>query len=379
MSATPRRIVAVGAGHAHLHVAQHASDLARRGVELVLIDSGQFWYSGLATGMLGGRYSPADDQIDPQPLVEPGGRLIRGRATKVDLEERLVVLEGGSTVSFDRLSLNIGSEVDTSAIEGTEHAWPVKPIANLVYLRHECERRLRQQASLRVAVIGGGATGCEIAANLLALARQRSADMQVRVFSGSRRLLSQAPAGASRLMIRSLMRRGAACELGRRIVSIRADHVSDDGGRAWSADLTVLATGLQPPRWLRSLRLPIGEGGGLLVESTLRSAGDPEVFGTGDCIDFGPRSLPKLGVFGVRQAPVLLHNLTASLDNRPLRAYRPQRRWLSILNLGDGRALATWGPWYLHGRGCMAWKDWLDRRFMQRYRTNQRIPTPPCA
>lgn len=368
MNPPANRLVAVGAGHAHLHLAQQAMAFARRDIELTLIDPGQFWYSGLATGMLGGQYTPADDQVDPHHLVEPAGRFIRGRVTALDPKQRLVVLEGGSTVPFDRLSLNVGSEVASSSIDGAEHAWTVKPIANLARLHHELAGRLAQQRPPRVVVIGGGATGCEIAANLLALARRQSVGIQVRLFSSSQRLLQDGPSGAGRLMARVLQQRGVSCELGTRIVRIQPDHVSDETGRAWPTDLTVLATGLQPPAWLGSLGLPTGVGGGLLVDSTLRSPSDPHIFGAGDCIDFAPRPLPKLGVFGVRQAPVLMHNLLASLDHRPLRPYRPQKRWLSILNLGDGTAMARWGPLYFHGRACMAWKNHLDQKFLKRYR-----------
>lgn len=370
MSASDRQLVAVGAGHAHLHLAQQAAALARRGVALTVIDPDAFWYSGLATGMLGGQYTADEDTVDPQPLIEPSGRFIRSRVTSIDLQRRLVVLEDGQRVPFDRLSFNVGSDVATRGINGAEHAWTVKPIANLARLREAVEQGLNEDRPLRIAVIGGGATGCEVAANLLGLARRRSSTLHVQVFTSSNRLMPEAPLGASRCMTRMLMRHGASFELRTRIASVQPDCVRNDEGRSWPSDLTVLATGLTPPRWLASLGMPLGERGGLRVGATLQSLGDPEVFGAGDCIDFAPRPLPRLGVFGVRQAPVLLHNLVASFNGRPLQSYRPQRRWLSILNLGDGRALATWGPVYAHGRWCMRWKNRLDQSFLKRYRVD---------
>ncbi|MEX0655134.1 MAG: FAD-dependent oxidoreductase [Phycisphaeraceae bacterium] len=370
MNAPPRQLVAVGAGHAHLHLAQQAAALARRGITLTVIDPGRFWYSGLATGVLGGQYTADEDTLDPRPLVEPAGRFIRARVASIDLHRRLVSLDDGQRVPFDRLSFNVGSEVATSGIDGVEHAWTVKPIENLARLRDHLEPRLKGDHPLRVAVIGGGATGCEIAANLLGLARRRSATLELHVFTSADRLMPDAPAGASRSMTRVLTRYGASLEFRTRIASVQPDWVRDEEGRRWPSDLTVLATGLTPPRWLASLGLPMGERGGLRVGPTLQSSGDPQVFGTGDCIDFEPRPLPRLGVFGVRQAPVLLHNLIASCNGAPLRSYRPQRRWLSILNLGDGRALATWGPMYAHGRWCMRWKSHLDQTFLKRYRVD---------
>jgi NADH dehydrogenase FAD-containing subunit len=78
--------------------------------------------------------------------------------------------------------------------------------------------------------------------------------------------------------------------------------------------------------------------------------------------------IPKLGVFGVRQAPVLRHNLVAGLLGRQLQSYRPQKRWLMILNLGDGSALAVYGQFHWRGRLSFRVKDWIDRRFLAQYR-----------
>ena len=95
---------------------------------------------------------------------------------------------------------------------------------------------------------------------------------------------------------------------------------------------------------------------------------DPSVFGGGDCIAIGDRALPRVGVYGVRQAPILAHNLLAALEGRPLRRFRPRRRFLLILNLGDGTGLAVRGGWVWHGRLALWLKDWIDRRYVAKYR-----------
>ncbi len=78
--------------------------------------------------------------------------------------------------------------------------------------------------------------------------------------------------------------------------------------------------------------------------------------------------LPKLGVFGVRQAPYIHANLLACLDGTRLATYIPQKRQLAILNLGDGTALATWGRLWWEGRSGMWLKDRIDRHFLAAYR-----------
>jgi NADH dehydrogenase FAD-containing subunit len=362
------QLVAIGAGHAHLHLAKHARELAQHGIHLTLIDPGYFWYSGLATGVLGGMYAAEADQVDPRPLMEPAGRFVFDRVTNIDRRRRVVTRSDGTSIPFRLLSLNVGSEVNTAGIEGSEHAWPVKPIEGLWRLRNHLEQRLANNGPYRVTVIGGGPTGCEIAANLLALGRRLAAPLHIHLFTADEHLLPDAPPGAGKFMHRMLEDKGATIHLRAPIQTIGPDYVSDKAGSDWSSHLTVLATGLRPPSWLGSLGLPLGEEGGVAVGPTLQSTGDPDIFAIGDCAEFSPRALPRLGVFGVRQAPVLLNNVMALANGKPLRDYCPQRRWLSILNLGDGRALAMWGPYYLHGRICMKWKNWLDQRFLKRYR-----------
>lgn len=122
------------------------------------------------------------------------------------------------------------------------------------------------------------------------------------------------------------------------------------------------------PAWLRKWELPVDDKGGLYVNKFLQVIGQKDIFGAGDCIALEGHELPKLGVFGVREAPILTHNLLATITGRPLKAYHPQKRYLAILNLGLDQGLATWGPLYWQGRASLWLKDRIDRRFLERYK-----------
>ena len=105
----------------------------------------------------------------------------------------------------------------------------------------------------------------------------------------------------------------------------------------------------------------------------LHTPADDRVFAVGDCADIrGPGvpdgGLPKVGVFGVRAAPVLLRNLAARAKGDPLKNYKPQRVWFASQNLGDGTGLASYGPLHWRGRSALLIKRGIDRRFMARYR-----------
>jgi hypothetical protein len=112
-----QRAMLLGAGHAHLFTLKRAAEFARHGFELVLVAPEVFWYSGLATGVLAGIYPPELDQIDVGALVvKGGGRFIRARATAIDVAARTVSLDTGSSLSYDVLSCNLGSEVPLDAV-----------------------------------------------------------------------------------------------------------------------------------------------------------------------------------------------------------------------------------------------------------------------
>jgi NADH dehydrogenase FAD-containing subunit len=137
-------IVLVGAGHAHLLIARQASQITRRGIRLTLVDPDVFWYSGLATGVLGGMYEAELDRVDPEPLMRrSGGEFLRDRVVGLDTGTRTVRLAEGDPLRYDVLSLNVGSTIDAGRAPGAEqHAWLVKPVENLWRLRQTLETTL---------------------------------------------------------------------------------------------------------------------------------------------------------------------------------------------------------------------------------------------
>ena len=79
-------------------------------------------------------------------------------------------------------------------------------------------------------------------------------------------------------------------------------------------DFIFLALGVKPAPIFRDSGIPTGPEGGLLVNNYLQSSSYPDIFGGGDCIYFQDKPLDKVGVYAVRQNPVLLNNLMARLE-----------------------------------------------------------------
>ncbi len=69
----------------------------------------------------------------------------------------------------------------------------------------------------------------------------------------------------------------------------------------------------------------------------------------------------------MRQGAVLTENLRRSCSGRTLKPYRPQRNFLGLISTGDRYAIASRGNWSIEGKSLWTLKDWIDRRFMQRF------------
>jgi NADH dehydrogenase FAD-containing subunit len=372
-----RRIVLVGAGHAHLHSLRRASEFRRRGFELVVIAPDDFWYSGLATGVLGGSYPPSLDRIDVAALLAgSGAQLIRHRMSGVDLANRRVQIEDGPPIDFDALSLNLGSA--SPPLPGAScKIFSVKPVDRLIALRHALEEDFRNDPAraVSVAIAGAGVTGCEIAANIAELARAAGGSAKIVVYSGGEPL-SELPPASAKALHRHLLGRGIGFRSGARIARVEGSRIDLVDGESASFDYLVNATGLAPPALARRTGLPVTDDGALVVDKRLMSAGADGVFAAGDCIAFCGTSLPRVGVYAIRQSPILFHNLMAFLDGRPLRTFVPQRKYLSIMTLGQRKGFAQRSGYWWLGRASFYLKDRIDRRFLQQHQPGAGLASP---
>ena len=91
------------------------------------------------------------------------------------------------------------------------------------------------------------------------------------------------------------------------------------------------------------------------------------MFGGGDCIYFQPQPLDKVGVYAVRENPILLHNLQAALEGKALRRFKPQGAYLLLFNMGDDRAIFVKKQLVFDGRLAFWLKDYIDRSFMKKF------------
>ncbi|MEZ5557480.1 MAG: selenide, water dikinase SelD [Pseudomonadales bacterium] len=363
-----RDLVLLGGGHSHVQVLKSAGMRPLTGVRLTLIcREVETPYSGMLPGHVAGLYDRAQIHIDLARLARfAGARLLAAEATGLDLEGRQVLLGQHPPVRFDLLSINTGAVPAELPGVGT----PVKPIGR--FLPRWDALRASVRSGERVALVGGGAGGVELA---LAMRRALPADVGVVLVSDS--LLPGHPGGVVSRLRRALQVSGVELVMQFRVDAVDCDSgqgerparrlLRSSDGRSVSATHLFWVTGVTAPPWIAASGLATDPGGFVAVDRYLRSTSHPCVFAAGDVAALVHQPRPKAGVYAVREGPVLGENLRRAVAQRPLRPFRAQRRFLSLIGMADGRAVASRGPLVAQGAWVWRWKDRIDRRFMARF------------
>ncbi len=364
-----KKLVIAGGGHAHMLLLARISEFIEKGCEVTVVGpSEHHYYSGMGPGLLGGTYSPEEIRFATRLVAEKfGGTFKQARVTAIDPERRLVQLDSGEELYYDLLSCNLGSQVPREMVSGElDDIFLVKPIERLL----EAQNRILELGSrkpITVGVVGGGPSAVEIAGNIWRLSRR--AGMQpvgISILSG-RQIMPDHPVGVRRLAVKSLQKRGIKLVENTRIQAIQSGLIKDSSANDHTFDIIFVAIGVRPNRVFGESGIDCGPDGGMLVNRYLQSVSHPNIFGGGDCISFQQQALDKVGVYAVRQNPVLVHNLLAYLGDQPLQPFDPGGSYLLIFNLGDGTGILYKWSILFGGRLAFKIKDYIDRKFMRTF------------
>ncbi|WP_201681823.1 FAD-dependent oxidoreductase [Ramlibacter aurantiacus] len=364
-----KRLVLVGAGHAHAQVLLEWRRRPAPGVELVVVSPvGLAPYSGMVPGWLAGAYRHDEIVIDfPRLCAAAGAHWVDAELDSLDAQRQCVHLSTGAPLEYDLLSLNVGSTLRPPPAAGAR-VLAMRPLALLPPAYGEVLSAWTSEPGARpwrLTGVGGGPAGVESMLAVMARLRRLRPDRPVHgtLVSDSAQLLPGLSPAARRAASRALAAAGVSLRL----------------GSAWSAqvgehsDLVLWATGAQAHDWQRDPArrggLAVQAGGFIRIDEHLRSVSHPQVFASGDCAHWEPAAggLPKAGVVAVRMGPVLADNLRRAIAGRAPASYRPQPRFLVLLATGDGRAIASRGAFGAEGAWAWRWKNRIDRRFIRRY------------
>ena len=398
-SLTPvlRDIVLVGGGHSHAVLLRRWAMDPLAGVRLTLICRDTHTpYSGMLPGYIAGHYTHEQVHIDLRTLAQAAGaRFFKAEVVGLDRSAQTVLCKGRPAVPYDRVSLNIGATPQLTATGASEHAVAVKPIDRFHHRWLELLGRVRARSGRwRFAVVGGGAGGVEL---LLAMQWRLSRELQAlgrdpqslefHLYTSTPKILPTHNARVQRHFMQLLRRRGVQVHVGQAVTQVWAGCLQTASGQVFDADEVIWVTQAGAAPWLRETGLALDENGFVAVNEQLQSVSDERVFAAGDIASMTGHRLEKAGVFAVRQGMPLLDNLRRSVLGQRLEPYVPQRRWLALIGTADGRAVASRGALYAHGRWTWLYKDWIDRRFMAQFsdwaatmqpRSTQHAAAPPA-
>ncbi len=303
--------------------------------------------------------------------------VLLGEARRVDPVTRTVTLENGDTLEYDRLILAVGA---TDSYFGRDEWRPFAPGLKTLSDAFEIRRRIllafeyaeresdpeKRAARLTFVVIGGGATGVEMAGTLAEIARHTlrgefrrfdPSKARVVLVEGLDRVLPPYPEDLSERARLQLERLGVTVWLGKRVTKIDADGV-ELGGERLQAKTVIWCAGVAASPLGATLGVPLDRAGRVIVEPDLSVPGYPEIQVVGDLAAI-PSHLPR--VPGVAPAAKQMgrhaaRNLLAALAGKPTTPFR-YRDYGQLATIGRSKAVALFGRVRLWG--WPAWITWL--------------------
>lgn len=363
-----KRLILVGGGHAHLSVLRALAKKRPAGLDVVLVTPSKHQnYSGMLPGWVAGHYTQAQCRVDLDPLARAAGvRLVLDEIVGMDAARRCVGLTNGQHVDYDLLSLDIGSETDSSWLETLgDKLLPVKPLDNFFASWSQILKAAKAKKDYRLVVVGGGAAGVEMALAAQHAFTSAGVDGRVDLVASESGLLPGHAKSVQARVQRFAERAGLGLHFARGVGS--EDGVLLADGSLVYADKVIATTGARPAVWLGLSKLALNEHGYILVDKHHRSVSHPNVFAAGDVCARTDAVMSRSGVHAVHAGPVLAENLMAVLKGGSLQPYSPKCRSLYLLSCGPRYAVASWGRWSAEGQWVWRWKDWIDQGFIRRF------------
>ena len=259
---------------------------------------------------------------------------------------------------YDTLVIAIGSVANTFGVPGVaEHAFALESTAeaDLFHRRliNACiaanYRSASAPARLRIVIVGGGATGIELAAELHNTTRVLAAYgltnidperfLHVTVLNADPRILPMLPERVAKAVTETLQDLGVSVACSEQVVEVTADAVKTRNGHSFPADLAVWAAGIRGADILGTLDgLETNRLNQLVVLPTLQTTRDRDIFALGDCSSLpregGRPSVPPTAQAAHQEASHVLGSLARRVRGLPLSAFR-YRDFGTLVSLGE--------------------------------------------
>lgn len=371
-------LVLVGGGHAHALLLRKWAMAPLPGARVTLINpSPTSPYTGMLPGYVAGHYQLGELNMDLVRLAQFAGiRFVLDEVTNIDLTNQYVLRKKGPAIYFDVISIDIGITLELANLEGfAEFGIPAKPMGLFAQRWKDYLTMVQEQGtSPKIIVLGGGVGGIELAmAMKYRLQNIGATKSMVTIVEQEADILGEVNPSTRNKLRKHLNRFGIETICNTSASSVHAERVELSTGKSLPANFVVGTAGANSIGWVQDIGIPCIKGF-ITVDKYLKSPTHPTVFAVGDCAGFRDYSLPKAGVYAVRQAPILYHNLKASLAGKKLEPYRPQKDFLKLISTGNKNAVGLKLGFSFEGSLIWTIKDFIDKKFMNKFVLE--IPTP---
>jgi len=367
-----KRLLLAGGGHAHIEVLRRLARRNLRDVELLLVTpSPLLIYTGMLPGLIAGHYRLGECTVNLAALAAKAGcQWIAGSVSGLEPQRNAIRLHDGRQIAYDVLSLDVGSVAQHAGVRGAERfAIPARPMEGLVRWWKALLNRFEAQPSLRLGIVGGGAGGVELA---LAMHHRLTffgaTKVSLFLVTEASTIVPDHHPEARTILEHALQSRGINVHTRSKVAEVSEGRLRATRSAELTFDALVWVAGAAAPAWIGQTGLATDDRAFVAVHDTLQSTSHGNVFAAGDVADLVNHPRPKAGVFAVREGPILERNLVASLRGGRLASYRPQKHALALISTGARHAVASRGSLVFSGDWVWRWKDWIDRRFVARYR-----------
>ena len=281
-------------------------------------------------------------------ITEDGIEMLPRRTLRYDI---LVVAVGSTTHDFGVL----GAAEHAIALDTPEQATRLHRLLIAACVRANTRSTPEQPAHVDVAIIGGGATGVELAAEMRSTTRMYAAygldnidpprDVRLAIIEAGPRILPALPERIAIATSKLLKGMNVTLHCDDPVTEVQRDAVITKGGRHLPADMVVWAAGIKAPEWLRDLDgLETNRLNQLVVHDSLQTTRDEKIFALGDCAACPwPEKqsvIPPRAQSAHQQSSHLAKNLTRRLAGEPLLPFR-YRDFGSLVSLGDISAVGN--------------------------------------
>lgn len=366
------RVVVVGMGFAGLATVRR---LAGAGMRVTLVDRNIYsTFQPLLYQVATGGLTPSDVAYPLRGFAHKyGARFVHGELTQIDDTAGTITLRQGQVLEYDYLVLATGVTAAYYGVAGADkYSFALYTRRDAVALRDRilaCVEFLSAQARGRpaaITVVGGGATGVELAGTLGELRNialpsaypdvDRSR-LQIRLIEQAPALLAPYKPSLREYAHRQLLDRGVDVRLGTAIKEVAAGHIVLADGEQLPSDVTVWAAGVTAPGWTRGLGLPQGRGGRVQVRPDLRVEGHDRVFAIGDIAQVDGQPLPQLAAPALQMGRFAAEQIARLAAGRPTARFRYRDKGI-MATIGRHSAVVQL-PHGVRVRGSLAWFAWL--------------------